>query len=160
MTENLYMEFFKLFIQVLFICLGWGVVHHFSRLRDLDKMKREQFIKEAESLIDSVSNILELAREYHLVKSRDLKKESELKVKLQDLSHRISLLNKTSSGSHLISCASKSFVSFRKGISGQNFEDEHLSALTEFSDQLQAIASDAMDLKHMILRFKHMQLVD
>jgi hypothetical protein len=152
-------EMLKIFLQLIFICIGWFVVHSFSSKRDLDKTKRDLFIKEAESLNDSVDEIFTLARQYHLDSSRDASKEADIKMKLQDLSHRLSLLNKTSLHSNLLDCASKSFVNFKRSITENNFEDEHHISLKEDSDQFQNIAGYAIDLKHMILNFKHSQLI-
>lgn len=157
-SQNCDIELIKTLSQIIFICLGWFVVHYFSSKRDLDKTKRDLFIKEADSLNESVDKIFSLAREYMSNAHRDSAKEADIKMKLQDLSHRISLLNKTSMQSQLLNCASKSFILFKKSITEKNFEDEHYGVLQEDSEQLQNIAGCAVDLKQMILNFKHNQL--
>lgn len=157
-SESCDIELLKTFSQITFICLGWFVVHYFSSKRDLDKTKRDLFIKEADSLNESVDKIYSLAREYMGNAHRDFAKEADIKMKLQDLSHRISLLNKTSMQSQLLNCTSKSFIQFKKSITEKNFEDEHYGVLEEGSEQHQNIAGCALDLKQMILSFKHNQL--
>ena len=144
-------------IQIALICLGWYVVHYFSSKRDLDKIKREMLLKESDSLSDIVDLIFNLAVEYHTSDLSNFSDESTLKIRLQDLSHRLSLLNKTTSEAPIINCAAKEFILFKRAITERNFEDEH-SKLSNNSEQIQDIAASAVSLKHMILSFKHSQI--
>lgn len=149
-------EVIKNLVQVFSVAVGWYVVHKLSEGRDRNKARREMLAKAADGLHDEVGKLMLAAREYHL-KERDKSVEDNLKMTLQDLSARTSLLADICLDvKELASCRS-AIISLKKAITAYHFEDEHLIPLMLGDSQLQTIISEGLRVKQCFLRLKHKQ---
>jgi hypothetical protein len=81
----------KTLIQAGSIIIGWIVVHRLSARRDRDKARREMIAKAADALSDEITKLFWIARDYH-TKVRDIGVEDNIKMMLQDISARTTLL--------------------------------------------------------------------
>lgn len=142
--------------QGIFILLGWVVVHKLSVKRDFDKARREMLVKAMDVLSDEITKIFSLARDYH-TGDRDISTEQTIKMLLQDVSGRISMLSDISLDSRELSFCKDSIISLKKTITGLHFEDEHTGKLEVENQQIQAITNDALEAKKYFQQLKHRQ---
>lgn len=149
-------EILKNLVQVVSVAVGWFVVHKLSAGRDRDKARREMLAKAADGLSDEVGKLMIMAREYH-IKERDESIEDILKMTLQDLSARTSLLSDISSESAALAACRSAILSLKKAITGIHFEDEHEMPLMPNDAQLQRIAAEILRVKQCFLKLKHKQ---
>lgn len=152
----LFAEILKIAVQITAIVVGWIIVHKFSIARDRDKARREMVSKAADSLTDEITKLMTLATQYHLTQ-RDVPKENELKIVLQDFSTRASLLSQISDDSTELAALRSSIIGLRKAITAEHFEDEHLIPLSQDSIQVQSIAEAALKAKEKLTKLKYCQ---
>lgn len=150
------MEIAKLFLQTLGIVIGWMVVHRLSVARDIDKARREMISKAADSLNDDVTKLFTAAKLYH-TKERDQEVEDGIKMSLQDISARISLLSNVSVEPGDLTMCSRSILGLRQSITGEHFEDEHTAPITGNSVQLRSIADAILRAKRALQELKQKQ---
>ena len=149
-------EFFKLLFQVTSIVVGWVVVHRLSVKRDHDKARREMLVKASDALSDEVDKIFNSAKAYHLTE-RDRDVEDSLKMSLQDISARTSLMSDISPDARELGSCRSAILSMKKAITATHFEDEHDQPLLVGNDQIQIIASEVLRAKQCFLKLKHRQ---
>jgi hypothetical protein len=149
-------EVFKTLIQVASIGLGWVVVHKLSATRDQDKARREMLAKAADSFSEEVGKLMTSAREYH-VKTRDIGLEESIKMSLQDISARTSLLSDISPDARELGSCRSAILALKRATTATHFEDEHTGALQLSAPQLQTIAAEGLKVKQCFLRLKHKQ---
>lgn len=149
-------EIVKNLVQVVSVAVGWIVVHKLSAGRDRDKARREMLAKAADGLNDEVGKLMAMAREYH-IKTRDKSVEDTLKMTLQDLSARTSLLSDISSEAKELAACRSAILALKKAITASHFEDEHEEALSPGGTELQAIAAEGLKVKQCFLKLKHKQ---
>ena len=150
------------FVQVIFqtasVVVGWIVVHKLSVARDLDKARREMLIGVTDRLSNDVTGLLDRALKYHTT-SRNTDIEQNLKLVLQDISSSTSILTEISSNDNELRQCRTAILGLKKSITGTHFEDEHNTPIPEGSEQIQAIASDALKLKLSYQRLKQRQFL-
>lgn len=145
-------------IQVASVVAGWIVVHKLSVARDIDKSRREMLVGIADRLSSDVTGLLDCALKYH-TNPRNTEFELALKLNLQDISSSTGMLSEVSSNDVELRQCRAAILSLKKSITGSHFEDEHGSPIAEGSEQVQAIASDALKLKQSYQRLKQRQLL-
>lgn len=149
-------EIAKTLVQVASVVVGWYVVHKLSAGRDRDKARRDLLVKAADGLSEDATKLLVSAWEYH-TKNRERSTEDTIKMSLQDISIRTSLLSDISLEKiELASCRS-AILAFKKAITSTHFEDEHTGSLEPGALQLQAIAAEGLKVKQSFLKLKHKQ---
>lgn len=146
----------EIIIQIVLIIFGWVVVHWLSNARDRDKSRREMLAKAADSLNDELGKIYTSAVEYH-VKVRNLSLENSLKMSLQDISARTTLLRDVSVDIKELDLCRSHILIMKKAISANHFEDEHIAEIELGSRQIQEIASSVLLAKRCFLMLKHQQ---
>ena len=113
-------------------------------------------VKSADQLVDALGAHLSLAHDYHL-KARDRTVELKIKMALQDMATRTQGLSDVlPNEAALVTCKSEVAL-VRRTVTGQHFEDEHESPLSESDLQVQAIADAVLRAKRAFLRLKHRQ---
>lgn len=142
--------------QAIVVSAGWYVVHRLSAKRDLDKSRRELVAKSADALVDSLSEVLQLARKYHL-ETRDVGAEINLKMTIQDLSQRVNAMADICEGAEHVAACRSALIALRRAITGLHFEDEHQTPLAVGDRQLESIAEAVMTAKLQTIRLKHSQ---
>ena len=147
-------------INTALIVIGWAVVHFASRSRDRDKARRELIVKAVDGLSDQVTKHFSVALAYHSSPSRDLTKEIELKIGLQDLSRQTQFVNGTMRPTRDGVQSSDLLNAFKKSVTGVHFEDEWMSALLPNSEQLNLIAASALALRTYYAETKYEQFRD
>lgn len=150
------MELTKLLLQIGAIIIGWIVVHKLSASRDIDKARREMIAKATDSLNDEMSKLFGIAKEYH-TKTRNIEVEDQIKMSLQDLSGRISLLSNVSPEPSDLSMCSRSIVGLRKSITGEHFEDEHNEPILGSAEQMRSITDEILRTKRALQELKQKQ---
>lgn len=146
-------------VQTGSVVLGWIVVHKLSVTRDLEKARRDMLIGAADKLLAEVTTILASALQYH-TNHRNTQVEQAIKVALQDISSSTNLLGGLTRFENELRQCRSSIVDLKKSITGAHFEDEHNCPIPESSDQIQAIAADALRVKRCFERLKHRQFSD
>lgn len=149
-------EALKTLFQVISIVIGWYVVHRLSAARDRDKARREMLAKAAEGLSDEVSKLLVSTREYH-TKARDRAVEDALKMTLQDISVRTSLLSDISEDAKELGSCRSAILAMKRATTATHFEDEHDGPLDLNSQQIQSITAEGLRVRHCFLKLKHRQ---
>lgn len=149
-------EIIKNLVQIASIAVGWVVVHKLSAGRDRDKSRREMLAKAADGLSDEVGKLMAMARDYH-TQMRDDSGGDTLKMTLQDLSARASLLSEVSNDVKELAACRSAILALKKAITANHFEDEHGTALKPGDSQLQAIAAEGLKVKQCFLKLKHKQ---
>lgn len=147
----------QILVQTASIVVGWIVVHKLSTARELDKARREMLAKATDSLSSDVTNILGSALKYHTT-PRNTEVEQSLKMTLQDISGRVGLLSEVSNNVAEIRQCRAAIVSLKKSVTGSHFEDEHDTPMAEGTQQIQAIAADALRLRQCFQKLKQRQL--
>lgn len=140
-------------IQILGLILGWIIVHVLSSRRDIDKARREMISKAADGLNDDVAKIFATAKDYH-TKERDVSLEDSLKMSLQDVSIRTTLLGKVCPDEMEIKACSRAVLELKKSISGDHFEDEHTGPLPTSANQIKTIVDCVLRAKRAFLELK------
>lgn len=143
-------------IQIVGLILGWVIVHVLSSRRDIDKARREMIAKAADSLNDDVTKLFSSAKEYH-TKNRDTVIEDSLKMSLQDIAIRTSLLGKVCSNELEILSCRRAILDLRKAITSEHFEDAHTSPLSASANQIKAIADSVLRAKRSLQELKQQQ---
>ncbi len=143
-------------IQITGLIAGWIIVHRQSSKRDIDKARREMIAKTADSLNDDTTKIFGVAKDYH-IKVRDPSVEDSIKMSLQDLSIRTSLLNKVCKDEGELKICRNAVLELKKSITGEHFEDEHTIPLGLSSDQIKGIAESILRTKRAFLELKQKQ---
>lgn len=143
-------------IQTILIIIGWIVVHKLSAARDRDKARREMLAKAADSLTDDTSDLIKKSWDYH-TKGRDKLLENEIKMMLQDISSRTSMLSEVSSDAAELGSCRSSIIAMKRSMTAMHFEDEHDSPLNEESHQIQSITSESLRVKQCFARLKQKQ---
>ena len=149
-------ELVKFLGQAVIVVVGWWVVHQLSSARDRDKSRRELVAKSADALADALGPLLIEAREYHLT-ARDVARELQLKMALQDLSMRASGLSEVCSDESFLAPCRGDIGGLRRAITGVHFEDEHLEPSGATDSQLQVVAEAVLRARRSLLRLKHRQ---
>ena len=149
-------EVIKTLFQTISIVVGWLVVHKLSAARDRDKARREMLAKTADALSDEVGKLFMSAKDYH-AKGRDSALEDTLKMSLQDLSARTSLLSDISKDAKELGSCRSAILAMKKAITATHFEDEHDGPLKQGSQQIQTITAEGLRVKQCFLRLKHRQ---
>jgi hypothetical protein len=149
-------EFARWFVTILLVIVGWGIVHKLSAQRDFDKARREMIAKAADGLYDDLGKLFELANAYHL-NARNEISEIEIKIKHQDLVHRVHGLSRLVSDSATLAKCRSTLAELRMAITGQHFEDEHTSPRTNKDPQVQLIADATLRAKRSMLELKYSQ---
>ena len=143
-------------VQIIGLIAGWVIVHKQSAKRDIDKARREMIAKTSDSLNDDSTKIFGIAKDYH-TKIRDAAVEDSIKMSLQDLSIRTSLLNKVCKDDNELRICRNAVLDLKKSITGEHFEDEHLAPLILGADQLMSIAESVLKTKRAFLELKQRQ---
>ena len=112
--------------------------------------------KAADGLSDEVGKLLISAREYH-TKARDRDVEDALKMTLQDISVRTSLLSDISKDAKELASCRSAILAMKKAITATHFEDEHVVPLDLNSQQIQSITAEGLRVRHCFLKLKHRQ---
>lgn len=149
-------ELLKTVIQAGSIIVGWIVVHKLSAARDRDKARREMLARAADALGDELTKLFASAKSYHTT-DRNIEMEDSLKMTLQDISARTSLLVDISNEETELSLCKSALLSVKKAITGIHFEDEHDGPLEQGSQQIQLITSEILRAKRYFLQLKHKQ---
>jgi hypothetical protein len=139
--------------QTILIIIGWVVVHKLSTARDRDKARRELLVKAADSLIQDTSELIKKSWDYH-TKKRDMLLEIEIKMMLQDISTRTSMLSDISSDAKELGSCRSAIIAMKKSITALHFEDEHDLPLGQESSQIQSITAESLRVKLCLSRFK------
>jgi hypothetical protein len=147
------MEFAKLLVQLAGIIIGWVVVHHLSAARDIDKARREMVGKAADGLVDDVTKLFSIAKEYH-IKERSLELEDTIKISLQDISSRTALLHVAVVDAADLTMCTRAITELRKAITGEHFEDEHDGPKKTTDDQIKLLADGVLRAKRLLLGLK------
>lgn len=147
---------FSWFIQALTVGIGWVVVHKLSAARDRDKARREMLAKALDGIADSLSEIHEAARNYHL-SEREPKDELKLKNSLQDFSMCIIGLGNICDNKAALARSNRDAGALRRAITGEHFEDEHTEVLDSGDPQMQIIAEAYLNAKRNLLGLKYAQ---
>lgn len=143
-------------VQGIVVVVGWVVVHKLSAARDKDKARREIIAKSADGLMETLNEIFKKSIKYHSEK-RDKSLEIEIKIILQDTVMRtVGLSDLRCEKSSLSRCLNE-IKAFRKGITGNHFEDEHTEPFADNETQFQDIADAFLKAKRCFLTLKHMQ---
>ncbi|MFL6673759.1 MAG: hypothetical protein ACJ8LG_10760 [Massilia sp.] len=146
----------KTFFQATVIVIGWVVVHRLSEKRDRDKARREMVAKAADALRDEITKFLSVARNYH-TSDRDIDAEDSIKISLQDISARTSLLSDICKDSAELSLCKSAILATKKSVTGSHFEDEHNGPIAQGEQQVQLITADVLRAKRYYLQLKHKQ---
>jgi len=149
-------EVLRTAIQAISIVVGWVVVHKLSAARDRDRARREMLAKAADALGDEVGKLFMSAKEYH-TKVRDRGLEDALKMALQDISARTSLLSDISKDVKELGSCRSAILAMKKAITATHFEDEHDGSLEQGSQQIQSITAEGLRVKQCFLKLKHRQ---
>lgn len=149
-------EGIKTIIQIVSIGIGWMVVHKLSESRDRDKARREMLAKAADGLSEEVTRLFSQSITYH-TKERDRNDENILKMSLQDMSARTSLLSDISKDAKELGSCRSALLSMKKAITANHFEDEHEESMQLDDPQIQLITSETLRVKHCFLKLKHRQ---
>jgi hypothetical protein len=112
--------------------------------------------KAADALGAEIGELLSSAREYH-IQQRDIAVEENLKIVLQDLSARTSLLSDVCDDNAELSLCRSGVLAVKKAITGSHFEDEHDGALSASAQQIQVITAEILRAKRYFLQLKHKQ---
>lgn len=152
-------SFWYFVAQAVVVGFGWVVVHWLSERRDKNKARFEAIAAACDGLMDDTNGLLTGSREYHL-RERGESAEVSIKMTIQDMTAvTLSLSSICSDRAGLAQCRSQIALARRK-ITGQHFEDEHVSALAVSDSQLEDIALAILQLKQSILRVKYNQIAD
>lgn len=143
-------------VQALTVVVGWVVVHKLSAARDRDKARREMLAKALDGIAESLSEIHESARTYHL-SPREPKDELRLKNALQDFSMCIIGLGNICENKAALARSNRDAGTLRKAVTGEHFEDEHVGALESGAPQMQIIAEAYLSAKRNLLSLKYAQ---
>lgn len=143
-------------IQIILIIIGWVVVHKLTATRDKDKARREMIVKAVDSLLEDTNKLVSKAWEYHL-DERKKRLENEVKMMLQDLSSKTSMLSDISQNNSELAACRSAIIAMKKSITAMHFEDEHIERLDEESPQIQSIASESLRVKQCFIKLKHKQ---
>jgi hypothetical protein len=143
-------------LNVVFIVVGWVVVHHLSARRDQDKSRRELIVKACDSLAASVDALRSVASRYH-TQSRQVAEERSIQLALQDLAQQFTeLVSICDQRDQLAACRS-SLTALRRAVSGRHFSDEHVSPVEPENEIVLDIDGATSDLKKQITRLKYRQ---
>lgn len=143
-------------IQILGLILGWVIVHKLSAMRDIDKARREMISKAADGLNEDTTKLFSTAKDYH-TKTRDITLEDSLKMTLQDVSMRTSILNNVCSDSLELTSCRRAILELKKAITSEHFEDEHTAPILSSSDQVKAVAEGILRTKRAFQELKQKQ---
>lgn len=145
----------SIIIQAVFIIVGWVIVHRLSSKRDVQKTRRDIISSSIDKMCELVNLIVDDANAYH-AHVRDEKKENKIKRQLNDLSIRAASLADLISEN---SCDPiwQQIRKFRQAITGNHFEDEHVSELPSSNHQFELIAEYEISLKRTLFELKHAQ---
>lgn len=143
-------------IQTILIIIGWIVVHKLSTARDRDKARREMLVKAADSLMQDTSELIKKSWDYH-TKDRNKLLENEIKMILQDISTRTSMLSEISTDAKELGSCRSAIIAMKKSMTALHFEDEHETPLSEESSQIQSITAESLRVKQCLSRFKQKQ---
>jgi hypothetical protein len=146
-----------LLLQTLGLIVGWVIVHHLSKRRDIDKERRSLISEAAESQIENVNALLLKSRTYHLGATRDQELELKIKMGLQDLAESIGALRRIVQDETSLRNAINSIKNLRRAITGKHFEDEHTGSLTERDIIIETVALEALNAKRALLILSHAQ---
>ncbi len=146
-----------LLLQTLGLIVGWVIVHHLSKLRDIEKERRSLIAEAAESQIENVSALLLASRTYHINSSRNEELELKIKMGLQDLAESIGALRQIVPDESTLRNAINAIKNLRRAITGKHFEDEHTGSLTERDIVMETIAMEAVNAKRALLILSHAQ---
>ena len=146
-----------LLLQTLGLIVGWVIVHHLSKRRDIDKERRSLISEAAESQIENVNALLLKSRTYHLGAIRDQELELKIKMGLQDLAESISALRRIVQDETCLRNAINAIKNLRRAITGKHFEDEHTGSLTERDMIIETVALEALNAKRALLILSHAQ---
>jgi hypothetical protein len=138
------------------IGIGWTVVHHLSRQRDLDKSRRELIVRCAEGIHAAASQLLLKAIQYH-ASSRDPAVEREIVTAMQDIAQRLAAVSNIVADKDTQSRCMKRMIEVRKSITGVHFEDEHSGALSAADPEFQRMAQGVADFKRSLLDLQYSQ---
>jgi hypothetical protein len=145
--------------QAAIVAAGWLVVHRQAVRRDLEKSKRDLITGEIDQLLDLVDELLRLSVSYHTCEARTISTEDEVKLKLQDLGHRVGDLGRVVADTGSIGVCRTKSIQFKRACTGHHFEDEHAGPLARDSQQIQEIAATALALKRALAQVKLAQFV-
>lgn len=143
-------------IQIVGLIAGWVIVHKQSSKRDIDKARREMIAKASDALSDDATKIFGVARKYHTT-PRDASVEDEIKMAIQDLSIRTSLLSKVCKDEGELRICRNAVLDLKKSITGEHFEDEHATPLEPGSNQIQSVTESILKTKRAFLELKQKQ---
>lgn len=143
-------------IQIVGLISGWVIVHRQSSRRDIDKARREMIVKASDSLSDEATKIFGVAKKYHTT-ARDPSVEDDIKMSIQDLSIRTSLLSKICKDAAELKICRNAVLDLKKSITGDHFEDEHVAPLESGSDQIASITESILKTKRAFLELKQKQ---
>lgn len=129
-------KMFESITSYIIIILGWVVVHLLSAKRDRDKEWRE-FSRNTIYLIDK---IVDEAIKYHTAECRELYLESKIKIDLDELDMRITLILQYLK----VSCSIKGF---RQSITLNNFDSKNFTKQQHTSRLVQCIYVQANRLR-------------
>ena len=133
-------------------------MHKLTVTRDKDKARREMIVKAVDSLLEDTNKIVSMAWKYHL-DARDKRLENEVKMMLQDLSSKASMLSDISQNNSELAACRSAIIAMKKSITATHFEDEHIERLEEESPQIQSIASESLRVKQCFIKLKHKQFL-
>lgn len=150
------MSTWQILLQISGLIAGWIIVHKQSSKRDIDKARREMIAKTSDGLNDDAVKIFEVAKTYH-TSERDEEAEDSIKMSLQDLSIRTSLLTKVCNDVGELRVCRSAVLDLKKAITGCHFEDEHVGPLQMRSEQMQTVTESILRTKRAFLELKQKQ---
>ena len=145
-------------IQIIFIALGWVVVHKLTTNRDNRKARIDLLSKEADAITGEILSLFELSLKYHK-ENRDISNENKIKMSLQDISARASMLTEICTDNQSLSACRSAILRMKRSITAEHFEDEHSAPLDDRSQQINSIAGETLKAKQTFLRFKQRLLL-
>lgn len=143
----------QILLQIFGLVAGWIIVHRQSSKRDIDKARREMIAKTADALSDDALAIFDAAKKYHL-EERDLAAENSLKMLLQDLSIKTSLLGRVCPDETELNLCRRAILELKQAITAEHFEDEHAAALPLASLQIASMVECILKTKRALLELK------